>query len=811
MPPSTKRRNRRKDVELHETPDVDLLDSSPSQRTTNNKRRKINHTPSLPIPEEKTPDPVDAEQPEPDSAGEDADDDETDINVNKELVNAVVACLDVAEEPVAVMDKYSNVMNRQRGVEMVDAYAKIAGRDWTYYVQSTQINIGRPPTPEQRVDAQSSPVTVAAQSLPEVQIDLGPSKFVSRFHAEILYISTSPDGWHIRVNGRNGLRLNNRMLKRGMVWPLRCGDVIDIASTQMMFITPDVQATIDPFFVEKSRRLAAGDEWEDTQPEQQARPPLENVPATKTEPEPEPAGLVAGPSIARQTTPPARQRSTDTAEAPPTKRSPRRRSPLYNRGMMMESTEEIDYNDDANRDVKPPYSYATMIAQVIFSSPEEQLTLSGIYDAIKEKYAFYRHLQNGGWQNSIRHNLSLNKAFQKVPRRTDEPGKGMKWRILPEHREEYFKKAMRKGNPSSAPGSPIGRETPNNRPSSSRGKRGYDRSFENSFPASNASPQPKKQQQQQQQTASPGFSSFTVAPVEAYTPERGSRAHRNVNGLKTVDNVSASKDNDNDNDDDAKTGIKELNDYEEPSPLPPGSSRSNTNTNTNTHTHTHTHTHPRTTTTNTNTNTSTSTYALSDNITNSPPHPILSSSFLDDTTTSASMITPAPRRQRVQLGPPSTARVPSTFMPMSSPAQFWKFADNIGSTPGRGGGGGGLGGGDMSPVTPGFGGGEVTRGRAGLGLGLGLGGRGGGGGGGEVIPSSSPPPPNLGSPSKAGTALGRERERGGSSGNGGGKGGERERERERERGLSRGRVDVEDEEDEEEGDDEEVGEFDLAR
>ncbi|KAK2764240.1 transcription factor [Emmonsiellopsis sp. PD_33] len=681
MPPSTKRRNRRKDVELHETPDVDLLDSSPSQRTTNNKRRKINHTPSLPIPEEKTPEPVDAEQPEPDSPGDDADDEDAGTNANKELVNSVVACLEVAEEPVAVMEKYSNVMNRQRGVEMVDAYAKIAGRDWTYYVQSTQINIGRPPTPEQRVDAQSSPVTVAAQSLPEVQIDLGPSKFVSRFHAEILYIHTSPDGWHIRVNGRNGLRLNNRMLKRGMIWPLRCGDVIDIANTQMMFITPDVPATIDPFFVDKSRRLAAGDEWEDTHPEQQARPPLEDVPATKTEPEPEPAGLVAGPSIARQTTPPARQRSTDTAEAPPTKRSPRRRSPLYNRGMMMESTEEIDYNDDANRDVKPPYSYATMIAQVIFASPEEQLTLSGIYDAIKERYAFYRHLQNGGWQNSIRHNLSLNKAFQKVPRRTDEPGKGMKWRILPEHREEYLKKALRKGNPSSAPGSPIGRETPNNRPSSSRGKRGYDRSFENSFPASNASPQQKQPQQQQQTTASPGFSSFTVAPVEAYTPERGSRAHRNVNGLKTVDNVSASAGKDND--DDVKPGLKELNmtDYEEPSPLPPGS-RSNT---TNTHTNTNTNHNNN----NNNNNTNTSTYALSDTITNSPPNPILSSSFLDDTT--SSMITPAPRRQRVQLGPPSTARVPSTFMPMSSPAQFWKFADNIGSTPGRAGGG------DMSP------------------------------------------------------------------------------------------------------------------
>lgn len=61
-------------------------------------------------------------------------------------------------------------------------------------------------------------------------------------------------------------------------------------------------------------------------------------------------------------------------------------------------------------------------------------------------------------QNSIRHNLSLNKAFDKVARSTDEPGKGMKWQIVPEAREEMVRNAFRIGRGghrgSSAPSSP---------------------------------------------------------------------------------------------------------------------------------------------------------------------------------------------------------------------------------------------------------------------------------------------------------------------------------------------------------------------
>ncbi|XP_017778977.1 PREDICTED: forkhead box protein K2 isoform X1 [Nicrophorus vespilloides] len=94
-------------------------------------------------------------------------------------------------------------------------------------------------------------------------------------------------------------------------------------------------------------------------------------------------------------------------------------------------------------DSKPPYSYAQLIVQAIASAQDKQLTLSGIYSYITKHYPYYRTADKG-WQNSIRHNLSLNRYFIKVPRSQEEPGKGSFWRIDPQSESKLIEQAFRR-------------------------------------------------------------------------------------------------------------------------------------------------------------------------------------------------------------------------------------------------------------------------------------------------------------------------------------------------------------------------------
>jgi forkhead transcription factor HCM1 len=87
---------------------------------------------------------------------------------------------------------------------------------------------------------------------------------------------------------------------------------------------------------------------------------------------------------------------------------------------------------------KPPHSYAQLIGMSILRAHNRRLTLAQIYKWISDTYSFYC-ATDAGWQNSIRHNLSLNKAFVKQERPKDDPGKGNYWAIVPGMEHQFIK------------------------------------------------------------------------------------------------------------------------------------------------------------------------------------------------------------------------------------------------------------------------------------------------------------------------------------------------------------------------------------
>lgn len=62
---------------------------------------------------------------------------------------------------------------------------------------------------------------------------------------------------------------------------------------------------------------------------------------------------------------------------------------------------------------KPPLSFSSLIFLAIEDSIEKALPVKEIYAWIVAHYPYFKTAPTG-WKNSVRHNLSLNKCFQKV-------------------------------------------------------------------------------------------------------------------------------------------------------------------------------------------------------------------------------------------------------------------------------------------------------------------------------------------------------------------------------------------------------------
>jgi hypothetical protein len=638
MPPSgrkgkTRARRGAHAAEVNEPSDVDTPEAIATPSRVSRKRARGTEAPAPAArnTRRKTKDTRNVEREDTEGTElQDVSDDGTEPTLPSEL--EIVASLKIADRQVNATEDFANDL--LEGQENVPGYGKIAGRDWAFIIRKVEVNIGRPEAHEKMPveEGPGRPGTPSHKTV--VDIDLGPDRQVSRSHAIISYDGSSST-WFIVVNGRNGLRVDNNLLKRGNKSYLRNGSVIEIAGTQMAFITTpndDGDGPVwDASIIRQAQKSSEEDEdgYDDSkingarphahpqhrgqlqdasrQPPQYNPPPQQQQ--TRTHPHSQrAAGLHSGSVVGPPGTP-LRPTTATMAKSSP--------SANYSRGITMESTESIDYSSSTAKDLKPPHSYAQLIGMAILSTHEQNMALSNIYKWIMANYAFYR-FNTGGWQNSIRHNLSLNKAFTKVPRRTDEPGKGMKWMIEPTEFDNFVQQGM-KGCRRPAVQMPIGTQSTAASPSSPI------------HPVRNppSSAMCIKRRDDETTPPLPQFQPPYPRSNEAFTPDRGSRRREGSNvGLGITESTL----------DAAGHEAAQSLDFLRSTPR--------------------------------------NGLTAAAHAAGSPP-----ALYVNDEGRINPMDTPFALRATSRFAPPSTLRRPSDFIQFSSPAPFWKMEGLVGSTP----------------------------------------------------------------------------------------------------------------------------------
>ena len=315
--------------------------------------------------------------------------------VDETLVAAVVPHLALPSHSVQAIKDHANAIHEKQNKDGVKAFAKLAGRDWTFYIKMLRNKIGRPPEGTSAVprDDSNNNDTSMAGMMNEgdrVHVDLGPNKMVSRSHADIDF-EAEVEGWMLTVTGRNGVRIDDRSLRRGEKHRLISGQVIEISGVEMMFVLPEPTGNLQ---IHKKYLLRAGliqksdDSGRGSLDLQGGSDPAQRQYSGQNGSAPMPIAP-APPDYRRPGTPVSARTKAPYSTG---------KSPGYLNGTMLLNADDVDLSLDENAHIKPSYSYAQMISQAILNTEEEKLNLNGIYNFIMAKYAYYRKQSGGGWQ-----------------------------------------------------------------------------------------------------------------------------------------------------------------------------------------------------------------------------------------------------------------------------------------------------------------------------------------------------------------------------------------------------------------------------
>ncbi|XP_029290861.1 forkhead box protein P1-B-like isoform X2 [Cottoperca gobio] len=166
---------------------------------------------------------------------------------------------------------------------------------------------------------------------------------------------------------------------------------------------------------------------------------MAHLKSSEPKPTAQPANLVPNVSFSQATLPKGSppMSLSQSATAPSTPLTPLSESPSvltpnsmftgtpvrrrYSRSVSQDIVDNKDFY--LSTEVRPPFTYASLIRQAIFESPRNQLTLNEIYNWFTRNFAYFRR-NAATWKNAVRHNLSLHKCFVRL-----ENVKGAVWTV----------------------------------------------------------------------------------------------------------------------------------------------------------------------------------------------------------------------------------------------------------------------------------------------------------------------------------------------------------------------------------------------
>ena len=344
----------------------------------------------------------------------------------------------------------SNILSMPHEQPTVFAYARLDFQSFTFYVQTLHAIIGR------RSEHDYSY---------KVDVNLGPSKSISRRHAQIFY-NFATRRFELSVIGKNGAFVDDKFVERGKTVPLKNKTRIQIGQIPFRFILPEQDRVILPESQSqeqgaqgeqqvgdsKDTQIPKIEELEDKKvatkdgaKEEKKKNRKKKETTTQKTKTAKSRATTSGTTVATSSSSStAKKAKTSKVSATATKAGTDKKttaSATVTKKAATTTTKKEAKSTKAPKKsytideipveyrVKPPLSYSSMLITCLRKfSNGKGMTLSEIYSSIRELYPYYKYCRDG-WQSSVRHNLSLNRSFQKI----SKEGKGWLWGLDEEY------------------------------------------------------------------------------------------------------------------------------------------------------------------------------------------------------------------------------------------------------------------------------------------------------------------------------------------------------------------------------------------